>query len=94
MQWVIRAVCLRTVHLFMCLSLTQEGEGVSGGNTDVLCLLPICSCFPQPKTVVTAQTFAEGLSFPRISRMRKSILLYFTSLPPLVLVIFELSVFA
>ena len=93
MQWVICTVCLRTVHVFMCLSLTQDGEGVSGGSTDVLCLLLIGSCFPQPETVTT-QTFAEGLSFPRLSRMRWSILLHFASLPPPIPIIFELSVFA
>ena len=93
MQWVICTVCLRTLHVFMCLSLTQDGEGVSDGNTEVLCLLLICSCFPQPKTVTT-QTFAEGLSFPRLSRMRRSILLHFASLPPPVPAIFELSMFA
>ena len=94
MQWVTRTVCLRTVHVFMCLSLTQGGEGVSGGSTDALCLLLICSCFPQPKTVVTSQTSAEGLYFPRLSRMRRSILFHFASLPPPVPAIFELSVFA
>ena len=94
MQWVICTVCLRKVHVFLFLSLTQDGEGVSGGSTDVLCLLLIYSCFPQPKTVVNVQTFAEGLSFPRISWMRMSILLYFASLPPPVPVIFALSVFA
>jgi hypothetical protein len=34
------------------------------------------------------------LSFPRISWMRKSISLYFASLPPPVPIIFQLSVFA
>ena len=34
-------MCLRIVHVFLFSFLTQGGEGVSGGNMDVLCLLLI-----------------------------------------------------
>ena len=45
------------------------------------------------KTVVTVQTFYR-IVLSKISRMRKPISLYFTSLPPPVPVIFVLSLFA
>jgi len=35
MQWVMCTVCLRPVYVFLLLSLTEYGEGISTSNSDV-----------------------------------------------------------
>jgi len=58
-----------------------------------LCLLLIYSCLINLTTVVTVQTFWRFV-LSKTSRMRRSISLYFTSLPPPLSLIFVLSLFA
>ena len=88
-EWVTCMVCQRPVCVFLFSSLIWWWGYISQQcRCRELCLLLIYNCLLSLKTVVTVQTFYRRITFPKLSRVRRFIFLFITSLPPPVSVIF------